>query len=97
MRTTKCGNQYTETEWAEMMGNWDTEVAEIADAFEKEAKIRSIAIDQMIATGEFDDATRSQLRAALNKNWDVQFGSPEKAEAAQPIFNWLNSQMNKIW
>ena len=94
--TTKCRNQYSDKEWAEMMGDWKAEVAQAADEMEAESIICNAAIDMMAATGLFDSSTRNQLRAAVNSNWNVEFSSQAKADAVQPIFNWFNSEVTKI-
>lgn len=94
--TTRCGNQYSDKEWADMMGNWAAEVAQAQDEMEAESITCNAAIDMMVATGLFEGSTRNQLRAAVSSNWNVEFSSQAKADAVLPIFNWYNQEVRKI-
>lgn len=97
--TTKCGNQYSEIEWAEMMSNWDLDIAEVLDAMEKEDIIKEIAAQRLVNEAGVDEA-KSYLIVCHIYDYtsaDIQFSSVEKKEAVERIDRWMTEQAASIF
>jgi len=93
MITTKCGNKYSNQEWAEMMAQWSKE----AD-FSGVSDIQSAGAAKLVELAGFDEAKAYGLACRIfDFGLDgIQFSSPEKAEAVQAINSWMEAEYNKL-
>jgi len=99
MITTKCGNQYSEIEWAEMMHNWDVEIAESEDYLEKEEQIKSIAAKRLVSEAGIDKNKSYNIACHIynNSTDGIQFTSTEKKLAVEKIDRWMTDQAKSLF
>lgn len=97
--TTKCGNQYSEIEWADMMRNWDQEVAEANDYLEKEEQIKSIATSRLVDEAGVDEEKAYRIACHIYNytSADIQFTSTEKQLAVEEIDRWMTEQAASLF
>jgi len=99
MVTTKCGNQYSEIEWADMMRNWDQEVGNAMDCLEAEDTIKSIAAKRLVSEAGIDESKSYGVACHIynNSTDGIQFTSTEKQLAVEEIDRWMTEQAKGLF
>ena len=97
MIITKCGNGYTNREWAEMMKNWDNEIAQINDYLDAVEKIKEIAGKKLVIAGITNNERKAYTMAhRIYNDAEITFTSEKNRQIVEEINEWMTAQERKI-